>query len=212
MPAKSIALPVSNLPRTAPRLSRRTTKPLWILGLVVIAALAVTVSKVLAASSPSTSNVLTPGLQLAAGTLNLEGTSQAVGATQAAKLLPLWELLAQLNSSGSAAPEEITATIEAIKLNMTAAQISAIDAMPASDLSLGAAGASTASRTSTSTKTSSSAASNPMLGGDLGGAPLDGGGPMPSGSSQSTSSTKTTAAVSGPIQQVIALLKSKVQS
>ncbi len=213
MPAKSVvALPITNLPRTAPRLSHRTTKPLWILGLVVIAALAVMVSKVLAASSPSSSNVLTPGLQLAAGTLNLEGTGQAVDAAQAAKLLPLWELLAQLNSSGSAAPEEITATIEAIKTNMTAAQISAIDAMPATSLNVGAAGASTASRTASNTKTTSAAASNPMLGGDLGGAPIDGGGPMPSGSSQSASSTKATTSVSGPIQQVIELLKSKVQS
>ncbi len=212
MPAKSIvALPVTNLPRTAPRVSHRTTKPVWILGLVIIAALAVMASKVLAVGSSSSSNVLTPGLQLAAGTLNLEGTSQAVDAAQAAKLLPLWELLAQLNSSGNAAPEEITATIQAIKLDMTAAQISAIDAMPASDLNVGSAGASTASRTASSTKTTSAAASNPMLGGDLGGAPIDGG-PMPSGSSQSSASTKATTSVSGPIQQVIELLKSKVQS
>ncbi len=213
MSAKSVALPVSNLPRPTARVSRRTAKPLWILGLVVIVALGLVVSRGLAAGNATTSNVLTPGLQLASGTLNLEGTQQAVHATQAAKLLPLWELLAQLNSSGSAAPEEITATIEEIKLNMTAAQISAIDAMPASELNLGTAASSpAASGTSASTKTASAASGDPMLGAALGGAPMDGGGPMPSGSSQSTSSTKITTSVSGPIQQVIELLKSKVQS
>ncbi len=210
MSAKSIALPASNLPRIA----RRTTKPFWILGLVVIALLAVVVTRAVAAGSSANSNAASPGIQLAVGTLNLEGTAQAVDASQAATLLPLWELLAQLNSSGSAAPEEITAVVEQIRLNMTDAQISAIDAMPASDFNLGAAsGAPAASGTSANTNNASAAASDPMLSGAMGSAPMDGGGgPMPSGSSQSASSSKTSTTVSGPIQQVVELLKSKVQS
>lgn len=217
MTAKSVALPVSNIHHTAARLPRRTTKPFWIVGLVAMIALAVLVGRAVAGGKTSSASIATPGIQLAVGTLNLEGTAQAVDAAQAARLLPLWELLAQLNSSSSAAPEEITAVTEEIKLNMTAAQIGAIDAMPASNFNLGASsGSPTAASTSASTKAASSAALGvPGLSG-MGAAPMDGGGPMPSsGSSQSTSSTrstKTSASVSGPIQQVIALLKAKVQS
>src|SRR5512146_1626941 len=220
MPANSaLTFPVSNTARISRRASSRTKRPLRILGAVVAIALAVMVSRVVASGSSSTSSVLTPALRLAAGTLSLEGTGQAVDAASAAKLLPMWELLAQLNSSGSAAPEEITATIEEIKLNMTAAQISAIDATSISNSDLGLPGSqgSAPSRAAAGTQVASAAASNPMMtGGDpaaMGAAPMDGGGPMPSGST-STSTGKTSAASSTPavIQQVIALLKSKIQS
>jgi hypothetical protein len=216
MPVSSAPLPISDLPRASARTSPRANKPLRIVALVVIAAIAVVVGRAVAAGTSSPSNVLSPGLQLAVGTLHLEGTGQAVDASQAAALLPLWELLAQLNTSSSAAPEEVSAVIEEIKLNMTAAQISAIDAMPASNFNLGAASGSPAA-SSTASGTNSAAAGAPMLAGGIGGAPMvgggpmDGGGPMPSGSRQSTSSSKTTATASGPIQQVIELLQSKVQ-
>ncbi len=217
MPDKSVvALPISTLTRTGPSITRRTNKPLWILVVLALLGVAAISSKALTASKSSSSNVLTPGMQLAVGTLTLENTKESVSATQAAKLLPLWELLAQLQSSGAAAPQEITAVIEAIKLNMTANQISAIDSMPASDFDLWASSNSPISATTASSKSTSSAASNPMLGGNMGGVPMDGGGgPMPSGSSQqSTSSSKASASssTSGPVQQVIQLLKSKVQS
>lgn len=193
-------------------------KPFWILGLVVLAALAMMVGRVMATSTSSTSSVLTPGIQLAIGTFNLEGTAQAVDSASAAKLLPLWELLAQLSSGGTAAPEEITATIEEIKLNMTAEQIAAIDAMPASSASafnLGAP-ANTSSKAVSTQAASFPGVDQMIMGGDpgaMGGAPADGGGPMPSGNT-STTSSKTSSASSVPtaIQQVIELLKSKVQS
>jgi hypothetical protein len=72
---------------------------------------------------------LTPEAKLAIATLNLEGTPQAVDAAQAAKLLPLWELLVQLNASNSTAPQEIQAVVDQIRLAMTAAQLQAIDKM-----------------------------------------------------------------------------------
>ena len=61
------------------------------------------------------------------GILKLEGTPQAVDAKQAAQLLPLWQLLRQLNSSSSAAPEEVSAVVDAIQAAMTPVQVSAIE-------------------------------------------------------------------------------------
>ena len=219
MPAQSqfasrLSSPASNLRSR----SRRLKTPVWILGLIAVAALAMMVSKVMAASNTPGASVLTPGIQLAIGTFNLEGTAQAVDSASAAKLLPLWELLAQLSSGGTAAPEEITATIEEIKLNMTAEQIAAIDAMPASSASafnLGAP-ANTSSKAVSTQAASFPGVDQMIMGGDpgaMGGAPADGGGPMPSGNT-STTSSKTSSASSVPtaIQQVIELLKSKVQS
>jgi hypothetical protein len=175
---------------------------------------------VLAAGNVSSTNALTPGLRLAIGTVDLEGTELAVNSASAAKLLPLWQLLAQLNSSGSAAPEEISATIEEIRLNMSSEQISAIDSMSISNAALGVSSGngSAPAAAASGTQVSSSAADDPMMTGDMGAmgaAPMDGGGPMPSGSSQqTTSSSKTASASSTPaaIQRVIELLKSKLQS
>jgi hypothetical protein len=179
-----------------------------------------TVSQVLAAGIVPSTNALTPALRLAVGTLDLEGTELAIDSASAAQLLPLWELLAQLNGSGSAAPEEISATIEEIRLNMTSEQISAIDSMSISDAALGVSSGNgpAPEAAAAGTQVSSSAASDPMMGGDMaamGAAPMDGGGPMPSGNTQqTTSSSKTSSATPTPaaIQRVIELLQSKVQS
>ncbi len=67
--------------------------------------------------------------KLAIGTLKLEGTDQAIASDQATDLLPLWQVLNSLSSSGSAAPEEITAVTEQIQETMTPEQIQAIDNM-----------------------------------------------------------------------------------
>lgn len=67
--------------------------------------------------------------KLALGTLKLEGTEFAVASGQAAELLPLWQVLNNLSSSDSAAPEEVTAVTEQIQETMTADQLSAIDEM-----------------------------------------------------------------------------------
>jgi hypothetical protein len=72
---------------------------------------------------------LTPESRLAIGTMNLEGTPQAVDAALAAKLIPLWQLLVQLDGSASTAPQEIQAVVDQIRATMNPAQVQAIDNM-----------------------------------------------------------------------------------
>lgn len=72
---------------------------------------------------------LAPEAKLALGTIKLEGTPQAVGASEAAKLLPLWQLMAQLNGSSSTAPQEVTAVLNQIEADMDPAQVKAIGGM-----------------------------------------------------------------------------------
>ncbi|OQX64454.1 MAG: hypothetical protein B5M51_03760 [Anaerolinea sp. 4484_236] len=74
-------------------------------------------------------NALPVQLQLSVGAFNLEGTELAVDATQAADLIPLWQVLNGLNESGAAAPEEIDALVAQIEETMTAEQIKSIAAM-----------------------------------------------------------------------------------
>ena len=81
------------------------------------------------------------GLQLAAGMLKLDGTSNAITAQEAAKLLPLWQSLQQIEGSatpsgGFGTPGAITAVrqqkdaqIMAIENAMPPEQIQAITAM-----------------------------------------------------------------------------------
>ena len=210
MPAKT------SVPRFLSRIARART-PLYLLALLTAVGLAVWANHAWAATaSSSTNTVVTPALKLAAGTLNLESTEQAVDAASAEKLLPLWQLLEQLESSGYAAPEEITAVTDEIKLSMTSAQIQAIEAMSFSQAELGGASAATSASTSTGTQVGSSAADPMLSGGMPSGVPMDGG-PMPSGSSQSTSTNKSSASTSDSagtslIDQVIQLLEKKVRS
>ncbi len=191
----------------------RTRKPLYLLTLIAVMGLAIWAKNALAAtpSAPATT-AMTPALRLAVGTLKLEGTEQAIDAASAAKLLPLWQLLDQLDSSDATAPQEITAVIEEIQLNMTSAQMDTIDAMSISQAK--SSGGSTTSAKASVTQVAS-AASGPMPGGDMfaGGGPMAGGGPIPSGGSRSASTSKasTSAASATVIQQLIQLLETKVQ-
>ena len=68
-------------------------------------------------------------MQLALGTLGLEGTDQAVTAEQAATLLPLWRAAKSLTGADNVAPEELNAVFKQIKEAMTADQMIAIQAM-----------------------------------------------------------------------------------
>jgi hypothetical protein len=72
---------------------------------------------------------LNPESKLALGTIKLEGTRQAVDPKMAANLVPLWQLLFQLNSSSSTAPQEVTAVVDQIKTTMTPDQINTINSM-----------------------------------------------------------------------------------
>jgi len=76
--------------------------------------------------SPRTLN---PVSKLALGTLKLEGTKLAVDPKMAGNLVPLWQLMIQLNSSSSTAPQEVTAVMDQIQSTMSPDQINTINQM-----------------------------------------------------------------------------------
>jgi hypothetical protein len=63
------------------------------------------------------------------GTFKLQGTANAVTASQATALIPLWQAYAQLTSSNTAAQAEIDAVVSQIQSTMTPQQVQAITAM-----------------------------------------------------------------------------------
>jgi hypothetical protein len=67
--------------------------------------------------------------QIALGTLKLDGTGNNVTADQAAKLLPLWETMQVLETSDTAAKQEIDALGTQIQETMTDKQMKTITAM-----------------------------------------------------------------------------------
>ena len=80
-------------------------------------------------SGANATGPLNPEAKLALGTIKLEGTKQAVDPKMAANLVPLWQLMYQLNSSTSTAPQEVTAVEDQIKTTMTSDQINTINSM-----------------------------------------------------------------------------------
>lgn len=76
-------------------------------------------------------------LQLSVGTFRLEDTDLAVNADQAAELIPLWQVLNNLNQSGTAAQEEIDALVAQIQETMSAEQINTIAAMELTRVNMG---------------------------------------------------------------------------
>ncbi len=127
------------------------------------------------ASSKTTASLSEQG-QLLVGTLRLEDTDLAVTKDQAAKLIPLWETLQSLDSSGTAATEEVQAVVDQIKSTMTTQQVSNIAAMKLTDQDLLAAiSANGAASTSSSTTSSSSTSGTQLQSGPDMGAPADAG-------------------------------------
>ncbi len=131
-------------------------------------------------SSRNSSAPLTPELKLALGTMKLEGTKQAVNPAMAAKLVPLWQLMVQLNSSNSSAPQEVTAVVDQIQATMEPDQLNTIDGMKLTQGDLfsvfqqqaqadGAAGTSNAGG-------QGSSSGNRAFGGGFGGGGFGGGG------------------------------------
>jgi uncharacterized membrane protein YgcG len=80
-------------------------------------------------STADNSTALPEEMQLLIGTFKLEDTDLAVNSEQAAQLLPLWQALQSLETSDTAAAEEIAAVVNQIKATMTAQQMDAITAM-----------------------------------------------------------------------------------
>ena len=186
-------------------------------------------------SSSSAGLTITPETKLALGTLKLEGTPQAVDKATAARLLPLWQLLQQLNTGTSTAPQEVTAVLDEIQATMTPDQRQAIDSMQITQADFFAAfqQARSAAGTGSSggTRTSGSGGGNTGGGGQaffLGGGPPGGGFPggsfsggasrnggtgTPSAPEGSTSSTTQGAANRGAtlvVAEVVRLLESKL--
>lgn len=176
------------------------------------------------------SRIITPGTKLAVGIIKLEGTPQAVDSATAAKLLPLWQLLLQLDSSTSAAPQEVTAVVDQIRNTLAPAQVSAINTMTITQADLfsgfqsqgAAGGTATAGGGGGSRAAGGGFPGGGGFGGGGGGIPggggFGGGGTRPAdaaGSSTTSSSTaqrsQNTAAVPGfLVNEVITLLKGKI--
>ena len=74
-------------------------------------------------------NALSLEMQLAVGSLALDGSENAIDAEQAGDLLPLWKAISSLGQSDSVAAEEIQAVFNQIEETMTAEQVEAIAAM-----------------------------------------------------------------------------------
>jgi hypothetical protein len=163
--------------------------------------------------------------KLILGTINLEGTDNAITAEQAAELLPMYYVLQDLNDSDTSAQEEIDGLVNQIQETLTAEQVKAIDAMTLSmrdvfALTQGNSGGSSSSGTSSTTTTGGGGAGGPP---DMGGMPGGGPGGMPGGGAQSTGTTSTsrgtnaapaamdTSTPSALFDAVIELLQKKVQ-
>ncbi len=72
---------------------------------------------------------ITPSEKLAIGTIKLDASGQAIDNAEAARLLPLWQLLHTLYASSGAAPQEEAAVLAQIRSTMTPSQVAAIDIM-----------------------------------------------------------------------------------
>ena len=201
--------------------AQRRSKSLWLLAVIAMTSLLLLAG---CGNSGSTAtgaadDPITPALKLALGTLHLEGTDQAVDATSAAGLLPLWQLMDELNNSSATSPAEITAVIEQIESTMSDSQLEAIQALNLTDASVAGAsqGSGASAAASTTTSGSNAAAAGRAPGSELGapGMMLDGGGPMPSSFSTQNSLAAGNSDASGNpslIQEVILLLERKLQN
>jgi hypothetical protein len=84
-------------------------------------------------ASVTASSGLSPAVELAAGTLKLEGTAQAVTTTQAGTLLTLWQAYQSLSSSDITSQVELNALVKQIQETMTNDQVRDIEAMSLTD-------------------------------------------------------------------------------
>lgn len=158
-------------------------------------------------ATPANAEQLSPVMQVAIGTLKLEGTDQAVDAAQAAKLLPLWKAARSLGKSDTTAAAESNGLVKQIQQTMTSAQMQAIQNMGlsmqnlpslAQELGIEIGPAGMAGSPPAATVSGSSGAGGGMPSGgmppEMGGMP--GGGP-PGSSSSSGSTSQTTKSSAG---------------
>jgi hypothetical protein len=143
---------------------------------------------------------LSAPLQVALGTIKLDGTQNAVTAEQAKELLPLWETLQQLEGSDTAAAEEKNALISQIQETMTSEQTQAITALGLSrqdmfwimQSQVQTFGGTQNNGTSQNGSTSTNRGGGFGQGGGFMGPPPDGGGGFPGGNPNSQGQSQRT--------------------
>jgi hypothetical protein len=86
-------------------------------------------ANVIPATSATSPLALSETLLLAAGTLQLEGTAQAIDATQAQELAFLWQAYGVLATQDATAATELAALLDQIQTAMTPDQLRAVEAM-----------------------------------------------------------------------------------
>jgi hypothetical protein len=148
-------------------------------------------------SSQITLASLTIQNKLGFGILKLEGTNQAVTASQASTLLPLWMAVKSLNSNNTTSPAEMTALYQQIEDSLTTAQVQAIQNLSLTQTELNSMIQQQRTVTGTSPRSSSSNSSSnfqPQAGGagpNSGGIPFTGGSSNFAASNGQTSSSGT---------------------
>lgn len=148
---------------------------------LVLTACGTTASRMQGSSSP-TSDSLPGATKLVVGTLNLEGTDQAVTGEQAGELLLMWQVYQSLSNSSSAAQAEIDGLVEQIQETMTAGQMEAISGMNLTQQDIfalmqeqGGSMGQTRQSSSASSSTQNGGGFAPPEGGMDGGVPPEGG-------------------------------------
>ncbi len=146
--------------------------------------------------------------ELIVGTLKLEGSDQAITSQQASQLLPLWQAMKYLNSSDTAAPQEVDALVDQIKGTLTSKQLQAIADMKltqqdVSEIEQGQDIASNSQQQNSSSQSQSNGGGFGPPEGDLG-IGLLGGGTL--GTGQSVNSSQTTTVQTGASNQVPSVL------
>jgi hypothetical protein len=114
--------------------------------------------------------------QLLVGTFKLEGTGLAVDQTQAATLLTLWQAYKELMSNNATAKEELDAVITQIQDSMTSDQLKAISDMKLTFTDVTSTMKDLGIEFTPQTVNGTEMAPGQGFGGDLSGAPIDGGG------------------------------------
>jgi hypothetical protein len=137
--------------------------------------------------SNQASDVLPVASQLVLGTLQLEGTEQAVTSEQAKELLPMWQVYQDISNSSTAVQEEVDGLIEQIQETLSTGQMQAITEMNLTQqdvFTVPQAQNISASSGDGQSSSSSGVSFGPPDGGMPGGGPPDagmGGGALPDG-------------------------------
>jgi hypothetical protein len=135
------------------------------------------------------------------GILQLEGTSQAVTASQASILLPLWMAVKSLSTSGITSPAEMTALYQQIQDGLTTQQVQAIKNLNLTQSGLNTMIQQQRSGTGTSARSSSSSSSSNAQS-QTGGAGFGGGG-FTGGGTNFSAITGQTSSSTAPITTAV---------